>query len=458
MDMTRSFRCLIAAAPLVAAIVLLTVSGQLSGLAAQDRAGETGAATAASDQAADPQAARQESEQALEAIRRDIEAQKETEAALAAEIEELGDDRAALTERMISTAARVKDIEASVGRVENRLSVLGDREDALRASFRERSGLLAELLAALQRMGRKPPPAVLVNPDDALKTVRTAIVLGAVLPGLQVETEALASDLQELARLKREIDGEKARLLARTRDLEGERQRISALIEAKRAASAESRDRLDAVRKRAAELSEQAETLQDLIASLDREIAVAEREAAAARLRAEVARRPATAEDARRALSNPARLEPAIAFSTAKGLLPLPVSGAIVREFGKPDEFGSPARGLSVATRSQAQVTAPSDGWVVYAGSFRSYGELLILNAGDGYHVLLAGMDEIAVELGQFVLAGEPVGRMGGLVLASAANVNVGRTQPVLYIEFRKDGRSIDPAPWWAEGRTGVGG
>ena len=103
-------------------------------------------------------------------------------------------------------------------------------------------------------------------------------------------------------------------------------------------------------------------------------------------------------------------------------------------------------------------MTAPSDGWVVYAGPFRSYGQLLILNAGDGYHVLLAGMDTIAVDLGQFVLTGEPVGQMGGLVLASTENVTVGRSQPVLYVEFRKDGHPIDPAPWWAEGRTGAGG
>ena len=60
-----------------------------------------------------------------------------------------------------------------------------------------------------------------------------------------------------------------------------------------------------------------------------------------------------------------------------------------------------------------AQVTAPCDGWVVFAGNFRSYGQLLIINAGGGYHVLLAGMERITVDLGQFVLTGEPVAVMG---------------------------------------------
>jgi septal ring factor EnvC (AmiA/AmiB activator) len=102
-----------------------------------------------------------------------------------------------------------------------------------------------------------------------------------------------------------------------------------------------------------------------------------------------------------------------------------------------------------VATRASAQVTAPCDGWVVYSGPFRSYGQLLILNAGGGYHVLLAGMERISVDLGQFVLTGEPVAVMGGAPLA-ASLVAVGSSQPVLYIEFRKDGTPVDPSPWWA--------
>ena len=86
---------------------------------------------------------------------------------------------------------------------------------------------------------------------------------------------------------------------------------------------------------------------------------------------------------------------------------------------------------------------------MVYAGPFRSYGQLLILNAGGGYHVLLAGMERISVDLGQFVLTGEPVAVMGGQAQLSAA-VAIGSKKPALYVEFRKDGTPIDPSPWWA--------
>ena len=125
------------------------------------------------------------------------------------------------------------------------------------------------------------------------------------------------------------------------------------------------------------------------------------------------------------------------------------MNGVRIREFGASDGAGGTQKGVSIAAHAGAEITAPCDGWVVYAGPFRSYGQLLILNAGGGYHVLLAGMERISVDLGQFVLTGEPVAVMGGGSQVSAA-VATGAKQPVLYVEFRKDGTPIDPSPWWA--------
>jgi septal ring factor EnvC (AmiA/AmiB activator) len=133
-----------------------------------------------------------------------------------------------------------------------------------------------------------------------------------------------------------------------------------------------------------------------------------------------------------------------------RGHVPLPVNGVKIRDFGAPDSAGGTEKGLSIATRSGAQVTAPADAWVVYAGPFRSYGQLLILNTGGGYHVLLAGMERISVDLGQFVVTGEPVAVMGGGAQPSVVAAAGGTTQPILYVEFRKDGVPVDPGPWWA--------
>ena len=131
--------------------------------------------------------------------------------------------------------------------------------------------------------------------------------------------------------------------------------------------------------------------------------------------------------------------------------MPKPVSGDILRGFGAPDGYGGTTRGISIGCRSRAVVSSPTDGWVVFAGPFRSFGRLLIINAGGGYHLLLAGMETINVDLGQFVLAGEPVGTMGeASLLAPGAGASESK-DPVLYVELRKDGGSIDPGPWWAK-------
>jgi septal ring factor EnvC (AmiA/AmiB activator) len=145
-------------------------------------------------------------------------------------------------------------------------------------------------------------------------------------------------------------------------------------------------------------------------------------------------------------------------FTALRGRMELPVAGRILHRFGDDDGTGGTMYGDIVTTQSGAIVTAPADGNVLYAGPFRSYGQLLILDAGDGYHVVLAGLGRISVSLGQSVLAGEPVGLMGEARVASTVAMDTDSSQPELYVEFRKDGKPVDPAPWWSahvSGRTG---
>jgi septal ring factor EnvC (AmiA/AmiB activator) len=148
---------------------------------------------------------------------------------------------------------------------------------------------------------------------------------------------------------------------------------------------------------------------------------------------------------------DPARLKPALAFAEVKGQLALPVVGAVLKTFGAPDGFGAAEKGISIATPASATVSAPADGWVAFSGPYRSYGQLLIINAGAGYYVVMAGMERINVSVGQFILAGEPVASMGDGSTRTATAAAIGAEQPVLYIEFRKDGAAIDPGPWWVK-------
>jgi septal ring factor EnvC (AmiA/AmiB activator) len=387
-------------------------------------------------------------DQELAVIRAEQRRAIEAEAKLKHDIESISDDRRKLNTQLIEAAARVRGVETEIARTMDRLAPLDEREQVLRQSLDDRRGAITEVLAALQRIGRQPPPVMVVRPEDALQSLRSALLLGAVLPEMRLEAEALHADLSELARLRKGIAEERDRLDRDLKTLAAESPRLTLLIEQRQKQQGEIEQTLVAERERATRLARQADNLTDLIGALERNVDDATR---AARLAARAGNEK-KALDSRpelAALNDPGRLAPAISFASAKKRLPLPVNGAKIREFGAPDRLGGTEKGLSIATHDGSQVTTPCDGWVVYAGPFRNYGQLLILNAGDGYHVLLAGMDRISVDLGQFVVTGEPVAVMGNRAQA-AATVATGSGQPVLYVEFRKDGVPVDPGPWWA--------
>lgn len=405
---------------------------------------------------ADPERIRQaqdERDRRAENLRRIEEALAASGSAKAqaeAEIAEIGRDRAKLNAALLDAGRQAQATEDRMNRLEERLKTLGDSETAIRRSLEARRGVIAEILAALQRMGRRPPPAVLVNPEDMLRVIRTSMLLGAVVPELRGEVDTLAGDLTELVRLRGLIASDRQAL---QNDLAGwarERQRLDALVGARRTRQAELESSLASERVRAAELGNQARSLKDLLDRVESEVAAARRAADAAKAAEEREARATQERFAAAGFRDPARLAPKVKFAEARGDIPRPVTGRLVRGFNQPDGNGGMTRGISLSTRSKAVVSSPADGWVAFAGPFRSYGRLLIINAGDGYYLLLAGMDQISVEVGQFVLAGEPVGSMGeGSAAQPAADGD--RADPVLYVEFKKDGGSIDPEPWWAK-------
>jgi septal ring factor EnvC (AmiA/AmiB activator) len=384
----------------------------------------------------------------LDAVARDIVLTAERTAALQREIDALDKDRASLNRALVDGGREVQKLEGEIDATEQRLSALLADETRLRSSLAARRGVLAEVLAALQRLGHRPPPAILVRPEDALASIRSAILLGGIVPELRVAANALAADLRRLVAVREDVERERDRLVTNATALAEGRARTAMLIDERRRQQSISRDALAAEEQRAAVLAAQATSLKELIARLETENATA----AAAAAEAEAAALANARSDDRPAqsLGSVDRLAPSVAFANARGLLPLPANGEQTIAFGGNDGLGGRSQGITLATRPGAQVSSPTDGWIVYSGPFRSYGQLLIINAGDGYHVLLAGMERLDVQLGQFVLAGEPVAAMAPQRLASAGATDMGAVQPVLYIEFRKDGASIDPAPWWA--------
>jgi len=404
----------------------------------------------------------------LESVQRDIGETRRKQAELLAEIKALDRDVGAINRALIASAKRGQALETHISKVEANLAKLTKTQRGLRTSLSQKRGLLSDVIGALQLMGKDPPPALLVLPEDVLTSMRSSMLLGAVVPQIKRETNALFAELTALRQVSQAVEKEKRDLASSLNALAEDEARLTLLVDEKQQLAFKSREDLVTERNKAARLAQRAKSLKELIRQLETQIASAAAAARAARQADErrIAREVERLKQARKRLeagdktgdsntlvpdgSNPARIEPAIAFSKARGTLLQPVSGEQLYGFGDPVDGQKRSKNMAIATRPNARVRSPVDCWVVYAGPFRSYGNILILNAGEKYHMILSGLSDVNVEPGRFVLAGEPIGRMGMTRFAAAFPVDLGSNKPVLSVELRRNGKSIDPAPWWA--------
>lgn len=389
-----------------------------------------------------------------------LEAAENQKRGVSEKVEALGKERARLTGLMVSYAKRIQESEAALDGLETKLNNLRKKEDIVRRSMKERRSAIAEMLGLLQRMGRNPPPIMATHRNDALKMVRSAMLMSNMLPKLKTQADSLKTELANLVELKSSIAKQSERLRVQNAEMESDRLRVKELREHKNERILSHNLELQQIEKRAKDHAKSVNNLGQLIARIDQEMIrrtelgayeqqlIEDEKVAKEKFGTKAAVELTPDEKKTIAFTNPGRITPALPFGKAKQTLSLPARGKVLRDFGEQMEYGDLSKGISIQTRANAQITSPSDGWIVYAGKFRSYGQLLIVNAGGGYHILLAGLDRIDVKTGQFVLAGEPIG-----IMAEPGKVT--RTKkagedPVLYVEFRKDGQSINPNPWWA--------
>lgn len=399
----------------------------------------------------------------LEELNSEFESTQKKEKNISTNIDTLKNERENLNRLLITTADRIKKSEVTLSRIEAQLEELSVKEREVRKQMNKRYGKMADLLAVIQRMGRQPPPIMTAHRDDALRMVRTAMLLSSVFPQLKSKADKLAGDLTQLVTIIATTRTKAEQLRFETEQLTGKRQQLAGLLSSKKSKILSQQNELKVIREAAQRYANRAGSLKDLVKKLDREVA---KKSKLGQYQKELAQGktglkskvdpstgknielvPSTPKAQLASLISPARIKPALSFEKTKGLLPLPVSGKRIKSFGTPNKYGGKAKGMTLETRDNGQVTSPSDGWIVYAGPFRSYGQLLIINAGGGYHILLAGMTKIDVTTGQFVLAGEPVATMGVNKPKSRRTRKTDETR--LYVEFRKNGQPIDPDPWW---------
>ena len=383
--------------------------------------------------------ARAQEQQQLDTLTQQIESGKGNEARIAGEIAAAVQAQDAMAARLAAIAQSIQTQEAVVAQSEADLAKLRHDRAEILAALGEKQDVLSELLAGLQRLEQNPPPALVVDPGDILAALRGAMLLGTIAPELQDEAQALAAKLDQLKELEAGINARKDDVTREIARLDAQRTDLGKLVEQKRALVSQGTADLEAERKRTAALAEKAKSLKQLLSSLD-----------AQRQQQDAAKAEA---DRQREQQEALLRQPKLAFPDAKGKLAFPAQGAIVRRFGEPDGLGRDTQGVMIATMAGAQVTTPADAKVEFAGPFRSYGQVVILNPGGGYRVLLAGMDKVTASVGEFLRAGEPVGEMGsGPASVTLFGDVVPDGRPVLYIEFRDGTEAIDSGPWWIGG------
>jgi septal ring factor EnvC (AmiA/AmiB activator) len=322
---------------------------------------------------------------------------------------------AQLRKKLVDTATRVEALEEEKGNLDSEIAQLSAQEISLSADFSRDRVQVARLLAVLERLQHDMPPVLALKPDDALGAARGAMLLGASLPRIYGAAAALGTQLETLRVTRVQLIARRAESTRNAMQLGTARIELDQLLAMKdKEADEASSQYSDLQAKYEAAATEAAD-----LGSLLRKVAA---------LRSE---RPPEPGIVVVAAQNAAPLP-----NLKRGSLLKPVIGRLVEDDGA-GVGGVRAPGLTFLTAPGAQVVAPGDSEVLFAGPYHKTGQVLILESTGGYALVLAGLDRVEVRTGDRLLAGEPVGAM--------PRTGAGAR---LYFELRQNGKGVSPAPW----------
>ena len=368
----------------------------------------------------------------------ELAAQKEA----AARAAKANADEQRLIQARVAAAETLRVAENATAEAASRMDALASEKRDAEARLAQRAEALRPLLPLIERLSMYPAETLLAVPGAPENRLRGLLVLQALSRELETEAKALRRDQAEVEAATAAIAAETPKLAADVAVQAARAAELDRLIAATQDRRRMAEDTVSSSALRAAAEAARAETLRAALAALEADRRAEEARAHEEALRADRQKHAAEAEAARQREASLAH--PGGSLSTGgqpKGQLALPVAGKMTRAFGDPTEAGA-ATGVSYQAPPNARVIAPCSGKVAFADKFRTYGQLLIVDCGGGYHAVLSGLERLDAKVGQPVQAGEPVGTMppwepGG----------IGR-RPALYLELRHNGQPVDPGPW----------
>ena len=353
--------------------------------------------------------------------------------------------------RAARAAQRIQVEETTLSIIDRRLALLNHEDQVNRRRLKHLQVGLTQSLTALARLQRHPATAMLAVPGTILDADRGGRLLAAAVPVLQKDAAKLGQFLRSAHTVRQQLQIEQRRRTTAMAALSARRTELYSLLKERTTSEHRFRQAGEVEGRRLAMLASRAKDLQGLMQRLEQKV----REdhdnikLQAAKLAADkyAVRWPGQNSPQEKSPKQKLTLAPQIvSFSKLRGQLRLPVRGTPMGRFGESTGLGPRSQGVTLRTRQRAQVVAPYDGRVVFAGLFRNYGLILIISHGDGYHTLLAGLSKLQAVVGQDLLTGEPMGMMGR------------GNKRSLYIELRRKGTAINPTPWWTSSRERVSG
>ena len=420
--------------------------------------------------------------QALNETEDALTAGRRAKAELDTQVSEIKQEVHRVRRELVDSAAAAQDLEANISALESHLSALEIERGKKQLTLSRRREELTRTLAALQRIGRTPADLLIFLPASIQEISHARLLLGAVASQLNARADLLGDQLRELAQIGEEIFTQRRLIDNEAERLESQRSHLGLLLARKIQIYNWTEAQQIEAEATLARLTAEASTLQELLDRLVNEDARrqnSERRAEVAPIKTGPAE-SATSDGPLAEIMPPAEGESGMVVSldaeqpaegensqgggqdeqivalvpvrspasAARGAFSTPARGQLVSSFNETTALGFTTKGIVIQTRATAQIVAPYDGRVAFAGRFREYGLLLIIDHGEGYHTLLAGMGRIDVLLDQRVLVGEPVGVMESIAEA----------KPRLYVELRRDGHPINPLPWLAAETIKVSG
>ena len=376
-------------------------------------------------------------QQKLNDVERQLEQTQRQQQDLAKTAQDLANQVQTLRDNEVHAAAGAQQHEAALDRLDRKLADLTATEQAEAAELRGKRRAEARVLSALVQLARDPPTALALSPMPPVDAVRGGLLLGRAVPPLAARAHALGNAIAQLEAVRAQIVAAEAEHRSEGDSLARDQAQIATLIAHKQALQQQTQAGLDQNSRQQAALAAKANSLRDLIARLEADRRAAEQRAAArAGANAKAPLAVTAAAPVQLPAGAPSNIRP---IAQAKGRLAVPATGLLVTRFGEAQPGGMASKGVTFETRPGAQVVAPFDGRVVYAGPFKGYGRILIIDHGGGYYSILAGLDRIEQNVGQWLVAGEPIG-----VMPQSTQ------RPRLYLELRDNGQSINPLPWLA--------